>query len=294
MLVAVRPAGATDVPFLVEFYDRAYRGGYSACFGKYGPIGPQDFWWVQSEKSVYLVEVNHQPAGMVILGMTSRRLLVEELLGEGLGMLRRSESLPGTDDAWLRRIYEFLVDQFHRARQDSMTIRTSETNALGLAVVRLFEFTFMNALIVGTVPAGPRPGAAPDGYVIRRAAREDEPELERLYQDCFPAPHSASDLGLTLQRPHTRAFVAERDHYRVGLALVEMKDRVGQWVVGVRSAHRRKGVGTALASTALQFVHAKKLVALTTYWVLDSAAAQFARSQGCVTERAYLYFAKRL
>src|SRR2546428_13453833 len=78
MRLTIRPAGPSDVPSLVEIYDRAYHGGYSACFDRYGPSTPQDFWWIQSEKPVYLIDLNQQPCGLIILGRAGRQGLVEE------------------------------------------------------------------------------------------------------------------------------------------------------------------------------------------------------------------------
>src|SRR3989442_9063496 len=78
MRLTIRPAGPSDVPSLVEIYDRAYRGGYSACFDRYGPSTPQDFWWIQSEKPVYLIDLNQQPCGLIILGGTGPQWLNEE------------------------------------------------------------------------------------------------------------------------------------------------------------------------------------------------------------------------
>src|SRR2546426_8545866 len=80
MRLTIRPAGPSDVPSLVEIYDRAYHGGYSACFDRYGPSTPQDFWWIQSEKPVYLIDLNQQPCGLIILGEAGRQWLVEEEL----------------------------------------------------------------------------------------------------------------------------------------------------------------------------------------------------------------------
>src|SRR2546430_16629072 len=77
MRLTIRPAGPSDVPSLVEIYDRAYHGGYSACFDRYGPSTPQDFWWIQSEKPVYLIDLNQQRCGLIILGGAGRQWLVE-------------------------------------------------------------------------------------------------------------------------------------------------------------------------------------------------------------------------
>src|SRR3989442_14604064 len=81
MRLTIRPAGPSDVPSLVEIYDRAYHGGYSACFDRYGSATPQDFWWIQSEKPVYLLDLNQQPCGLIILGRAGRQWLG----GEGPG-----------------------------------------------------------------------------------------------------------------------------------------------------------------------------------------------------------------
>src|SRR2546427_7321749 len=76
MRLTIRAAGPSDVPSLVEIYDRAYHGGYSACFDRYGPSTPQDFWWGQSEKPVFLIDLNQRPGGLIILGKGGRQVLV--------------------------------------------------------------------------------------------------------------------------------------------------------------------------------------------------------------------------
>ncbi len=294
MLVAFRPAEATDVPVLVELYDRAYHGGYSACFDRYGPIGLQEFWWVQAEKSVFLLEVNHKAVGMLILGETGGRLLVEELLGESVGGTHGVASLADADEVLLRRIHEFLVHQFRRQRQDWMTLRSSETNPLALALARRFDFTFANALVVRAATAIVRPTTLPAGYTIRRATSEDARELGELHQDCFHAPLHPDDLRAALRRTQARAFLAECERYAVGFGIVEAKDGIGQGLVGVRETHRRKGVGTALTLEALHFAYDKGLVAVGTHWALDSAAGALCHRLKFTTERTYLYFEKRL
>src|SRR5947208_17046164 len=80
MRLTIRAAGPSDVPSLVEIYDRAYHGGYSACFDPYGPSTPQDFWWVQSEKPVFLIDLNQRPGELIILGKVGRQLRLEEVL----------------------------------------------------------------------------------------------------------------------------------------------------------------------------------------------------------------------
>src|SRR3990170_3425331 len=156
--LAFRPAAPTDVAALVELYDRHYRGGYSACFDRYGPATPQNFWWVQSEKSVTVVELNRHPVGLVILGQSGKRLLAEEVL---------LDAVPEGGDPPLRQLHDWLTARFQQERQDV------------LAIARSFGFTFGNALLVATsgAPGGSGAagtggaagaGSAPEGYHIRR------------------------------------------------------------------------------------------------------------------------------
>src|SRR5207249_3901259 len=99
MRLTIRAAGPSDVPSLVEIYDRAYHGGYSACFDRYGPSTPQDFWWVQSEKPVFLIDLNQRPGGLIILGKVGRQLLVEEFLIHTPAASREPDGRPN----WKRR-----------------------------------------------------------------------------------------------------------------------------------------------------------------------------------------------
>ncbi len=294
MLVTFRSAEPADVPRLVELYGRAYRGGYSACFDRYGLIGPKEFWWVQAEKSVYLLEVNRKAEGMIVLGRTGGRLLVEEVLGESTGSARGVAPLGDVDAVLLGKIYEFLLHQFHREHQDWMTLRAVETNTLALSLARRYEFTFANALVVVSAPSHAPAAALPGEYTMRRASREDAHAISELHQDCFHALLPSDELQATLRRPQTRAFIVEREHYAVGFGMLEAKDGAGQWCVGVRESHRRKGVGTALAVETLGFADRKGVAAIGTYWALEPAVSGFCQRLQCATERTYLYLEKRI
>jgi N-acetylglutamate synthase-like GNAT family acetyltransferase len=288
----MRPAEATDVALLVQLYTRAYEDGYSACFDRYGPIGPQEFWWVLAEKSVELIEVNRQPVGMIILGRQDGRLLIEELLGRP-PVLPRGDVRPDPGDGFLLRIHDFLLDRFQRARQDWMRLRASETNPLALAFARRFDFTFANALVVVAATAKIPQRNPPVGYTLRRATADDVGALGQLHQECFHSELHPEDLKAAMRRSHTKARIAEREGYAVGFSMLETRDGFGRGVVGVREAHRQKGLGTALALEVLQFVR-EELVIIGTYWALDAAASAFCQRLRCTTERTYLYFEKRL
>lgn len=290
MLLKVREARPGDVDFLVGAYEQAYRGGYSACFDRYGAIGPQEFWWVQSEKSVAVVEIDRAPAGMLVIGRDRNQLLVEELFLVGGGAARQPSR---GDDSLIRRLYEHLLDPFKKARQDRILLRTTETNAVALSLAQRHEFTFVNALVV-TVGAARRRMAVPGGYTIRRATPEDTRTIGRLSEDLLGVPMSAARRQKPKRELETRLFLAEHDRYVVGLAEAQIKDGIGWWTVGVRDTHRRKGLGAALADAALQFFASQRLKTVATYWALDAGAARLAQSLGCVTERTYLYLEKRI
>lgn len=293
MRLTIRPAVPNDVPTLVELYDHAYRGGYSACFDRYGPAAPQDFWWVQSEKPVYLVELDTKPVGLVILGRVGRQMLVEELqLRVPAGGAER-EARAKAEDAMLRQLHDFLVTRFQQERQDQLTLRCAETNALALSLSHRFDFTFANALVVAA-GATRRQAAVPAGYLIRRGAASDARAIARLQEEALNVKVRSEDLDALWKHAETRVFLAEHEKFPVGLALAQAKDGVGRWTVGVGDAHRRKGIGMALAQQALQFFHDKKLTPITTYWGLDAPASRFVRGLGGKTERAYLYFEKRI
>lgn len=283
MTLTFRSATAADVAALVDLYDRAYRGGYSACFDRYGPATPQDVWWVQSEKSVSVVERNRKPAGLIIVGTSGKRLLAEEVL---------VELAPDGGEKALDQVHAFLTQTFQRQRQDALTVRCAETNAFALAMVARHGFGFANAFLVaaGGAPAG----SAPAGYHIRRAGPAEARSIGRLHEETVGQPLRPRELGALWRRSDVRVFLAERERYPVGFALAQIRDGTGRWSIGVREAHRRKGIGTALARQALQFFQAAHAPAVTTYWGTDAAAAQFVRALGARTERTYLYFERPL
>ncbi len=288
MLVSFRQAAPQDVDFLVGVYEQAYRGGYSACFDRYGAIGPQDFWWVQSEKSVSLIEIDRAPAGLIVVGKDRTQVVVEELILSGTAD-RRSRAR----DELAKRLYDHVLQLFKSARQDRILLRATETNPAALALAEEFQFAFLNALVVA-VGAARLETATPAGYTIRRAGPEDARQVARLTDELGIAP-----AGLRRAKPkkdEAQAFVwlAERDRYAAGLAEARLRDGVGWWAVAIREAHRRKGVGAALAFAALEFCRARKVRPITTYWALDPGAARLAQRLGATTERTYLYLQKSI
>jgi ribosomal protein S18 acetylase RimI-like enzyme len=282
--VAIRPAAAADVPALVEVYDHAYRGGYSACLDRYGPARLEDFWWVQAEKSVHLIEVDRRPAGVIVVGRAARQALAEEVLVRPPRELRGSE--PHT---LLQSIHAFLVRLFQQERQDRLTVRCAETNAWALTLVHRFGFTLASVLVVAS-GMDPRRDDPPDGYVLRRATAEDAAAIRRVCAEVFPA------VALPAEPPRGAVWgvLAERQSVPVGVGLLRADGPVARWTVGVREGHRRRGVGSALAREVAALARERRLVPLTTYWALDVAAAEFVRQLGVRTERAYLYFERPL
>lgn len=290
MRVEFRPATAEDTDRLVQLYERIHGGGYSACFDKYGPIGPQDFWWVQSEKEVHLLLVNGRPAGFVVLGQERRRLLVEELVGDPHGARLRAEPLDPTDAALLRRIWQFLVDRYRVARQESVLLRTHEANPLALALVRQQGFGLVNTWRTVVRRERAKPVAPPAGYVVRRAEPQDATEVTRIHLEAYGERLSEEEVAQRIGKPRTRTFVCERAGVRVGYAHAVSREGIGDLWVAVRENHRRKGVGTALASAAVSFLHTQEHPARLNHWGLDVPAAALLRRLGFVTERVHLYF----
>ena len=281
-----RPAGPADVPVLLELYDIHYRGGYSACFDRYGRATPQDLWWVQSEKSVSLIEVNRKPVGLLITGRSGKRLLAEEVLLDGPQGGRRDE------DAILRQLHDHLTERFQQDHQERLTLRGDESNAVVLALAQRFGFTFSNALVVAS--GGDSTAPAPDGYAVRRARPDEARHIARLHEETLHARARTKDLEAMWKSGDARVFIAERDRYGVGFVLAQVRDGVGRWTVGVRDAHRGRGLGSALVHQALQFFAFRKVSPITTYWAVDAAAARFARALGAKTERTYLYLERPL
>jgi len=293
MRLTIRPAGPSDVPSLVEIYDRAYHGGYSACFDRYGPSTPQDFWWIQSEKPVYLIDVNQLPCGLIILGRAGRQWLVEEVLVHTPDAGREQARRAKLEETVLNDVHDFVIRRFQEERQEMVRLRCTETNPVGLLLARRYEFSFANALVVAS-GAARRATSAPDGYAFRRASNADARSVARLHEETLNVRVRPEDLDHLLKHADTRVFLAEREQFPVGLALAQAKDGVGRWTVGVREAHRRKGLGLALTQETLQFFASKKLMPITTYWALDTETARFVRSLDAKTERAYLYFEKHI
>jgi ribosomal protein S18 acetylase RimI-like enzyme len=286
--VEFRPATAEDTDRLVELYEPVHAGGYSACFDRYGPVGPRDFWWVQSEKEVHLMLVNGRPAGFVVFGREGRRVLVEELVARPAGPSGRA------DEALLRRVWQFLVDSHRAAQQESVLLRTHEANPFALALARREGFTLVNTLRTVVRRDRWRGVDPPPGYEVRRAEARDAAEVVRIHEEGYGQRVPEAEVAAWIRRPHTRTFVCERGGVLVGYAHATSRGGVGDLWVAVRENHRHRGVGTALASAAVAFLHTRDHPARLNHWGLDAAAAALVRRLGFVTERVHLYFERAI
>ncbi len=286
MRVEFRPATAEDTDRLVALYEPVHGGGYSACFDKYGSIGPQDFWWVQSEKEVHLILVNRRVCGFVVLGTEGRRALVEELVATG--------APDPTDEVLVRRLWQFLVELHRAARQESVIVRTHEANPAALALVRQQGLGLVNTLRTVVRATRLRPADPPEGYAVRRAEAHDAAEIARLHEEAYGERLAQRDVAARIGKPHTRTFVCERGGVAVGYAHAVSRSGIGDLWVAVRESHRRRGVGSALASAAAAFLHTKEHPARFNHWGLDVAAGALARRLGFTTERVHLYFERAI
>jgi GNAT superfamily N-acetyltransferase len=297
VLLTLRPARSGDADTLLRLFEGVYHGGYSACFGRYGAIGPQDVWWIQSEKEVVVLELNHEPAGLLVLGREKNRLLAEEvlLLPDALRHLPAAQTLRTV----VERVDAELTRRFQEGRQDRLRLRTMERNPLGMVLLSA-GFTIADALVISSLdlPAAvagadtaPDVGIVPEGYVVRRAfAGQDEEAVAQLDEECLGGRAQRHELAHHLGGRDVRSFLATRDGYPVGFVMAGARDGVGEWRLGVRETHRRRGLGGALARTALSALGARGVhMVVGMHWAGDVAAEAFGAALGFTTERVYLY-----
>ncbi|MDR7556573.1 MAG: GNAT family N-acetyltransferase [Armatimonadota bacterium] len=290
MLVALRPATAADATALAAFLEVAYPSGYLPTFDRDGPPAPQDVWFVHAEKDVCVVEVDRQPAGLLIVGRTRGQWLAEELLAPTF-----AEMPPSRRERLVARLAALLVARFQAGRQDTVLLRAAEDNAVGLAVAQALQAGFANALLVYRYRGPRRPAVAPPaGYQVRRASPEDRQRVVRLCAELFDDRAQAATVDRALAAREGRAFVAERDGMVVGVAAVDVGAGRAAWTVGVRETHRRRGVGRALAASVLSALAARGVVPYATAWALDPVAGAFLRRLGFGLERAFLYLERPL
>ena len=298
MLLTLRPAESGDAELLLRVFEDVYHGGYSACFGRYGALGPKDVWWIQSEKEVVVLELNRDPAGLLVLGRDKNRLMAEEILAEPavLRQIGAGHALR----ALAERIDAELTRRFKEARQEHLRFRTMERNPLGMLLMTAGRYTVADTLVVSSLDlpaaaAGAEPapdvGAVPEGYVVRRAfAGQDEEAVAQLDEECLGGRALRHDLAHHLGGRDARTFLATRDGYPVGFVLAAAREGVGEWRLGVRETHRRRGVGTVLARTALAALGARGThMVVGTHWAGDAVAEAFGSALGFATERVYIY-----
>jgi GNAT superfamily N-acetyltransferase len=285
MQLDVRAAEAADGATLAHVLDASYGGGYSATFDRDGPLQPNDLWWAQSEKEIAVIDLDRKPAGMVVVGHGHGQWLVEELL-----MPAFSDTATRTQDAVVDRMRAHLVERFRRGRQRALVVRAAETNAFGLSLARRLDATLNDALLVYRYHGAKRPTAKPpEGYEIRRTTPADARLAARLVRDIIEDRERAEDVDRTVASKDGRAFIAMKQNVPVGFAVVETRQGRGDWLVGVRDAHRRAGVGRALAAGALASLAARPGAPFATVWALDPVAGAFLRALGFHVERTFLY-----
>ncbi|MGQ0570614.1 MAG: hypothetical protein ACT4P5_13990 [Armatimonadota bacterium] len=290
MHFSVRSATAEDGATLVRLLDAAYSGGYSATFDRDGPLQPNDLWWVQSEKDVSVVEVDRRPNGLVVVGRLRGQWLVEEALLQGFG-----EFTGRTQEACVQRMGAHLTALFRRGRQSVLLLRTAETNAFGLALARSLHATLANALLVYRYHGARKPAAhAPEGYQVRRSAPADASAMGRLLREIVIERSRVEEIERALGSKGGRGYLAMKDRLLVGFAAVEVRAGRRDWLVGVRESHRRRGVGRALAASALGALYVRDVIPFATTWALDPVVGSFLRALGFAVERTYLYMEHRL
>jgi GNAT superfamily N-acetyltransferase len=290
MHLQVRPATADDGALLGRLLDAAYGGGYSATFDRDGPLQPNDLWWVQSEKEVGVIEINRQPAGMLVTGRHRGQWLIEEVLLPGFGEMpaRAQESL-------VHRMGAHLTEAFQRGRQTSLLLRVVETNAFGLILGRSLRMTFADALLVYRFRGSRRPSAhPPEGYRVRRSGPGDARAIGRMVREVIPDRGRAEEIERVLGSKEGRGYLAVREEFPVGFAVVEVRAGRGDWVVGVRENHRRRGVGRALAAPVVGALAARQVTPFATAWAADPASGPFLRAIGFAVERTYIYLERPL
>jgi GNAT superfamily N-acetyltransferase len=290
MHLQVRAATVEDGALLVRFLDATYGGGYLATFDRDGPLQPNDLWWVQSEKVVAVIEIDRQPAGMLITGRHRGQWLIEEVVVPAFG-----EMPVRSQEALVQRMGAHLIGAFQRGRQSSLLLRAAETNAFALILGRSLRLTFADALLVYRYRAAKRPPASPpDGYRIRRSGPADARVTARLVREVIPDRGRAGEIERVLGSREGRGYLAVREEFPVGFAAVEVRAGRGDWVVGVRENHRRRGVGRALASPVIGALLARQAVPFATAWAADPASGQFLRAIGFAVERTYIYLERPL
>lgn len=290
MQFVVRQATAADGAALVGILDAAYGGGYSPTFDRDGPLQPSDLWWVRSEKDVGVIEINRKAAGMLVVGRRGGHWLVEELLLPGFG-----EHPARTQEVLVQRTTARLTAEFQQARQAALLLRAAEANSFALALAHEVNAAFANALIVFRYRGPRRPAPYPPaGYHLRRATPADARAVGRLARETIPDRPRAEEIERVLGRKDGRGFVATRDEVLAGFGVVETRSGRGDWTVGVRDTHRRRGVGRALAASVLGALHAREMAPFATAWALDPVVGAFLKAVGFGIERTFLYLERPL
>jgi GNAT superfamily N-acetyltransferase len=152
-----------------------------------------------------------------------------------------------------------------------------------------------NALLVFRYHGPRRPSARPpEGYQVRRSTAADARAIGRLVREVVPERVRAEEIERVLGSREGRGYVAMKAEVLVGFAAVEVRVGRGDWIVGVRDSHRRRGVGRALAQSVIGALHAREPSPFATSWALDPVAGPFLSALGFAVERTYLYVERPL
>lgn len=164
------------------------------------------------------------------------------------------------------RLWHELADLMRSRRVNQVSVMLADENRLAARFLRRlgFELGSTQVIVTSDRPYEGKAGQA-RGVTIRRITPEDsfEPEAYlQLHGKLFES-RSRSFLDLLISLPDYNIFVAERDGEMVGFLELEFaEDTAIIESFGIRGDQRRRGYGSALLRTALDYAWRQKDIKL--------------------------------
>lgn len=172
-------------------------------------------------------------------------------------------------------------------------LRASTENSFSALLARLYRYPLVDTLLLSTRrPARMEVQPLSRGYAIRPYRSGDERAYDILCRKCFNERLGPLVFRRWVRQPGTRAYSATFGRHVVGQVTADVRrgGTIGDFNLAVASAHRGKGLGSALLAAAMSHYLASGVrTVVADHWAANSRALTFYRRHGFEMRRSYNY-----